>query len=254
MARLNKLLTGHQITDEVINRTSSASLPLGHDTILQTGVVVRTAAGGGGTLLALTTDYTLGSADSRLTTEAGQNVYTKLAVVNGAYQNMNLYVTYKTVGDYASVESVSAIASEVINLVYPVGCYYTQYPDASSNTDAIEFPTSQRPATLFGGTWAEQWATESVYFRTRGTLSDTGRTSGKQADAFQGHRMGPLSPNTNIVQYSGTGGGGALSAGTTTNTTASTGDPVTDGTNGTPRTAAETRAVNRRIKVWKRTA
>ena len=246
MARLNKLLTGHQITDEVINRTSSASLPLGHDTILQTGVVVRTAAGGGGTLLTLTTDYTLGSADSRLTTEAGQNVYTKLAIVNGAYQSTNLYVTYKTVGDYGSVETIYAVASEIVDLVYPVGCYYTQYPNASSNTDATEFPTSQRPATLFGGTWAEQWATESVYFRTRGALSDTGRTNGKQEDAFQGHKHAKDGATLKT--------GGNIANGGTYWGDGSIGDPITDGTNGTPRTAAETRTVNRRIKVWKRTA
>ena len=270
MARLNKLLTGHQITDEVINRTSAASLPLGHDTILQTGVVVRTAAGGGGTLLTLTTDYTLGSADSRLTTEAGQNVYTKLAIVNGAYQSTNLYVTYKTVGDYGSVETIYAVASEIVDLVYPVGCYYTQYPNASSNTEATEFPVAYRPATLFGGTWVEQWPTESVYFRTRGTLSDTGRTNGKQEDAFQGHDWYTYEAITNSATTllsqpertpatnNGVANDSAYSTTTNSSNPANSGKTnggiTTDGTNGTPRTAAETRTVNRRIKVWKRTA
>lgn len=111
MPRLNKLLTGHDITDEVINRTSSTSLKLDHDTMLASSVVVRTAAGGGGTLLTLTTDYTLGNEDTDLSTEVGggAHVYTTLAVVNGAYHSTDLYVTYKTVGDYASVESVQEI-------------------------------------------------------------------------------------------------------------------------------------------------
>lgn len=252
MARLNKLLTGHQITDEVINRTSSASLPLGHDTILQTGVVVRTAAGGGGTLLTLTTDYTLGSADSRLTTEAGQNVYTKLAIVNGAYQSADLYVTYKTVGDCSSVESINKSA---VDIVYPVGCFYTQYPDADSNTEATEFPVAYRPATLFGGTWAEQWPTESVFFRTRGTLSDSGRVDGKQEDALQGHRHSPLSPGISFFGvFSGAGTNSGTVAGPNNGYVSTTGNATTDGTNGPPRTAVETRTVNRRIKVWKRTA
>ncbi len=138
------------------------------------------------------------------------------------------------------------------DFVYPVGSYYVQYPDAASNTDSTEFPTTQRPATLFGGTWSEQWSSESVFFRTRGTLSDTDRASGYQADALQGHYHGPLSPFTNF-SYISTGGvaGGSnqLYGGAT-----STGAPVTDGSNGTPRTAAETRVTNRRIKVWKRTA
>jgi hypothetical protein len=104
--KYNKNLAGVQITDELINRSSSASARLAHDTILASTVVVRTAPAGGGTLLALTTDYTLGSEDARLTTEAGGTVNTTLAIVNGARLNTNLYVTYKTVGDYAEAEDV----------------------------------------------------------------------------------------------------------------------------------------------------
>ena len=147
------------------------------------------------------------------------------------------------------------------DFVYPVGSYYTQFPGASSNKDSTEFPTTQRPATLFGGTWAEQWATESVYFRTSGTLSDSGRVDGKQKDAFQGHghKLTTVDP----------GGGGAISGNVVvanmvsakvrkvfdSNTpTEGVLEPTTYGTNGTPRTAKETRTVNRRIKVWKRTA
>ena len=114
MARLNKLLTGHQITDEVINRADSTSLPLGHDTILNDGTLeIWTGASGTGSQLTLTTDYTLGSEDTRLSTEAGETVYTKLAIVNGAYQSTNLYVTYKTVGDYASVENIGVIPEKL---------------------------------------------------------------------------------------------------------------------------------------------
>jgi hypothetical protein len=140
---------------------------------------------------------------------------------------------------------------------YPVGSYYTQYPDASSNDDATEFPTSQRPATLFGGTWAEQWPTESVYFRTRGTLSDTNRTNGKQEDQYQGHWhqiFGLGGSGTTVYGYSGTISKERSTKDPAVFPNAIAADPVTDGTYGTPRTGAETRAVNRRIKVWKRTA
>jgi microcystin-dependent protein len=109
--KYNKNLAGIQITDELINRASSASARLAHDTILASTVVVRTAPAGGGTLLDLTTDYTLGSEDSRLTTEAGGTVNTTLAVVNGAYLNTALYVTYKTVGDYAEAEDATPSGS-----------------------------------------------------------------------------------------------------------------------------------------------
>lgn len=108
MARLDKVLAGTQITDEYTYRTGSTALGLLHDAFLASTVVVRTEAGGGGTLLELTTDYTLSAEDSRLTTEAGATVYTKLAVVNGTYQNADLYVSYKCVGDYAKTADINA--------------------------------------------------------------------------------------------------------------------------------------------------
>jgi microcystin-dependent protein len=109
--KYNKNLAGVQITDELINRASSASARLAHDTILASTVVVRTAPAGGGTLLSLTTDYTLGSEDARLTTEAGGTVNTTIAIVNGAFLNTALYVSYKTVGDYAEAEDATPSGS-----------------------------------------------------------------------------------------------------------------------------------------------
>ena len=106
MARLNVLLTGYDITDEIIERTSSTALALGHDTIRGTAdLEIWTGAGGTGTQLALTTDYTVSDEDADLSTEAGVSIYTKLAIVNGTYHNVDLYVTYKTIGDYSSVLS-----------------------------------------------------------------------------------------------------------------------------------------------------
>ena len=113
MARLNVLLTGYDITDEVIERTSSTALALGHDTIRGTAdLEIWTGAGGTGTQLALTTDYTVSDEDTDLSTEAGVSIYTKLAIVNGTYHNVDLYATYKTIGDYASAETVRAFDAE----------------------------------------------------------------------------------------------------------------------------------------------
>lgn len=163
----------------------------------------------------------------------------------------------------------TALASAAINLAYPVGSYYVQYPDASSNTDSTEFPTSQRPATLFGGTWAEQWSTASVFFRTRGTLSDTDRSSGLQDSGLQGHDHkiwvqtidGSGSSNNRIRDDSGlvsidaarTSGYQNIAT-WASNRRLMSGYAADDVPNGTPKIAAETRVVNRRIKVWKRTA
>lgn len=105
--KYNKNLTGVAVSDEIINRTSNNLLRLGHDTIIASSVVVRTAPAGGGTLLAIGTDYTLGGQDARLTTEAGTTINTTLAVVNGVYHNVNLYVTYSTIGDYCEAEDAN---------------------------------------------------------------------------------------------------------------------------------------------------
>lgn len=145
------------------------------------------------------------------------------------------------------MERLLAIADSI----YPVGSYYVQFPDAASNVDSIEFPVSQRPATLFGGTWVEQWPTESVFFRTRGPLSESSRTSGLQPHAFMKHqhRMSDYA-----VYYRIDPGSRGAASGTTFNyTTLYTTGYYDDGA-GTPQTGDETRPENRRIKVWKRIA
>jgi hypothetical protein len=71
---------------------------------------------------------------------------------------------------------------------------------------------------------------------------NTGAAFGsKLDDAMQGHYHGPLSPQTTISGVNGpsTKFGGAT--GTTRGDSSTTGGPVTDGVNGTPRTASETR-------------
>lgn len=62
-----------------------------------------------------------------------------------------------------------------------------------------------------------------------------------EQDAFQGHRMAALSGGAFVVNNAGPAYG---SASTGASTAVSTGDPVTDTANGTPRTANETRSKN----------
>ncbi len=62
-----------------------------------------------------------------------------------------------------------------------------------------------------------------------------------QADAFQGHRH---SQNLGSVVNTNTGGGESVGGGTFQQFALVIGDPITDGTNGTPRTASETRPKN----------
>ncbi|NWD04101.1 phage tail protein [Pseudomonas gingeri] len=82
---------------------------------------------------------------------------------------------------------------------------------------------------------------------------DAGRALGSyQIDQFQGHRHGPLGTSTAYVTYGSGAGGAANSAGMIDRAT--TGDPVTDGVNGSPRTGNETRPRNLAVmwclKAW----
>lgn len=163
-------------------------------------------------------------------------------------------------------EAVSVDSSFMLDFVHPVGSFYVQYPDDESNDDAVEFPTTQRPSALFGGTWSEQWPTESIYFRTRGANSDIGRVDGLQVD--QGQKItGSISTTRAVALFDAVAeGAGALSVinaskrrkeGDVQGTLA---DSIAFDSSGSPNartsatTSGETRVTNRRIKVWKRTA
>lgn len=134
--------------------------------------------------------------------------------------------------------------------LYPVGSFYVQYPDAASNDDATAFPVSARPATMFGGTWVEQFNTEGVVFQTAG-YDGAGRTNGLMADQFQGFRM---SYNL-LFNNGGTGTSGIYSNQPVSVTPAGLiiGTPITDGVNGVPRPGSKTSHTNRLAKYWKRT-
>ena len=71
-------------------------------------LVIRTASGGGGTLLVETTDYTLtiDVAKTAAAVAAGQSytVYSGITITNVTYQTGTLYFTYKTPGSYTSAD------------------------------------------------------------------------------------------------------------------------------------------------------
>jgi len=78
-----------------------------------------------------------------------------------------------------------------------------------------------------------------------GAGRDSGRAFGStQTDAMQGHFHAPKSATAFLTHRSGTGTD-QTTAGTNNGQDTSTGSPVSDGTNGTPRTASETRPMNR---------
>ena len=88
-----------------------------------------------------------------------------------------------------------------------------------------------------GGQFARGWVS--------GQTTDSGRTFGTtQADAFQGHKHDKPSSFAYLTNNQpGTGANGTTGGGNY-NAENNTGTPVTDGSNGTPRTATETRPTN----------
>ena len=92
----------------------------------------------------------------------------------------------------------------------------------------------------------------SSTFTNLGKFTRGGLTSGiSQDDAFQGHRF-----NTTRTRYYGStesgAGGWGMGGGTSGTATFSTNDAITDGTNGEPRTAIETRPSNMTVVLIER--
>lgn len=121
----------------------------------------------------------------------------------------------------------------------PIGFIYTQLPGKSD------------PATLYPwATWVDKSSEfAGAFFRAAGGKS-AAFGGGVQADAMQGHRHNMLHYKgaTSTASVPGTGDTALASYQYTS------GDPVTDGVNGTPRTADETRPTNYTVKIWERTA
>jgi hypothetical protein len=69
--------------------------------------------------------------------------------------------------------------------LFPIGSFYVQFAQKNSNIIFEAFPDSETPEVLFGGTWQEQWPFESLFFRTRGTLSNENREKGFQNYALK---------------------------------------------------------------------
>ena len=67
------------------------------------------------------------------------------------------------------------------DMVYPIGYQYTQYPNDTTGV----FDETETPLALFGGDWEKQFETESVFFRTEGSLANESRSAGLQLDAMQ---------------------------------------------------------------------
>lgn len=73
-----------------------------------------------------------------------------------------------------------AILKIIQDKIMPIGATYIQFAEDDGTFDA-----SKSPEKLFGGTWQLKYNTESVFFRTEGSLSEEGRSNGIQGDAIR---------------------------------------------------------------------
>lgn len=135
------------------------------------------------------------------------------------------------------VMSQKAVTDALNTRVAPIGMCYVQYP----GTDT--------PSTLFGGTWTLMFNTEGVFFRTEGQgASSFG--GGVQGDALQQHehRVNESWAPTDLDETGGKYIVGADARGSLIS------QPVNTGGVYTGRTSSETRPRNRTIRVWRKTA
>ncbi len=185
-------------------------------------------------------------------------------VINGTviFNNANINGDIKLGGTQPK-----QIRQYILDVLFPYGSFYVQYPNKNSNNDSEAFPAEKSPSRLFGGDWQEQWPEESIFFRTNGYNAKENRINGYQSDAlrtfinldtdsniphlkpvFEGNGIFQSLDKTSPFSYSYNCGRlrGLASIPVTKYFT------VFDSMNQSNTSELETRVKNRQIKVWKR--
>jgi len=84
-------------SDEIKTNVGSSYFTLSNDWFVGSELVIRTAAGGGGTLLILNTDYELSEFNSFYSVKIESNVYHQIRIINPTYQSTTLYFSGQSV-------------------------------------------------------------------------------------------------------------------------------------------------------------
>ena len=163
--RMRRSLNLDTFTDELHTDVGSAAFVLselveatGHDYFSQEDLVIRTASGGGGTLLVLNTHYTLSEENtsySTLATNAAgstKTIYKKIQIIDAAYQSGDLYFSGKYFTDYLDPYDLNNITRKIVavsgvytmadlpgNNIYAIttgaGSFAFNTPDPTKNID-----------------------------------------------------------------------------------------------------------------------
>lgn len=96
-------------------------------------------------------------------------------------------VPLKTNHDAVNINSLSLNwnGKAILDIIYPVGYQYTQYPNYIG-----EFEITSEPSTMFGGIWELRFNDKGLFFRTEGGNSSESRdgSTGIQGTAVQHHK------------------------------------------------------------------
>ena len=244
-------LTGQAFNDFLLSNVGSAAFELEHDWFTKQDLVIRTAAGGAGTLLVEGTDYTLSieseELSDRVTAAMGstRNVFHMVTIINATYQTGNLYFSGKYIADSNSAEDIIPTG-----VILPYGGTSAPTGWLLCDGTAVSRWTYRRLFVVIGTTFgADNGSTFKVPNMKGVSLtgvgsqiindrSKTGPNLGEvREDQFQGHRHG-FNPGATDTGRTGKADGGTGTSSYHDNTMVE--DPITDGSNGTPRTGAYT--------------
>lgn len=114
--KMNLDYAGVAFTDETHSDVGASAFGLDHDCFFNDvasgdTLVIRTAAGGGGTLLVQDIDYTIGGIDDFLSAaeQTDKDTYSTIQIINVTYQSGALYFSGKYVGDYNDSSDINQI-------------------------------------------------------------------------------------------------------------------------------------------------
>ncbi len=106
--RIDLNLAGESFTDELHTDLGALAFQLDHDWFWGgADLAIRTASGGGGTLLVEGIDYQLSVEDADLGSRSGKTVYRKVQIITVGYQTGALYFSGKYIADSNEADDIN---------------------------------------------------------------------------------------------------------------------------------------------------
>lgn len=186
---------------------------------------------------------------------------TKLDKIQDCADNTNTIVFNNISTNNITIDE-KELNKYLLDIVYPIGSFYVQFPDISHNQVSRAFPDDKSPQNLFGGIWELMWDKDAIFFRTEGNNSNVSRdTTGIQPDAMINLTGYTSWTQTNYWSKNVSTSDGVFKNGTTfqkIRTDKGNGDDIGIRNlfelSAGIQTGSEVRVKNRIIRIWKRKA